>query len=162
MHQKAEKESLEQDQKIKEQLNEYCGLFLSKGKSSDFDKTIMHFQRKDWFLCKSLGEIQVFTSKSNVNLSGNLQLAADSFKDIKSNRKRPNIPCRDFNTYLLGLSSAVGLNILQIPIFSHIIFCGLIFLIAIAYEEFKFKGLKSIYRDLKIKFDQDIAPIYVH
>lgn len=92
-------------------------------------------------------------------MSANLQVAYDSFRDIKNSRSVPNKLGRDPNAYLFAISTMIGINLIELNNFAKVLLILLV-LCAIAAEEFKYKKTKILHRAEKIKFNLPITPLF--
>lgn len=77
-------------------------------------------------------------SRPEINLSANLQVASDSFRDIKNSRAMPGKLSRDPNAYLFAISTMIGTNLIELNNLAKVVLILLV-LCAIAAEEFKYK-----------------------
>ena len=99
-------------------------------------------------------------SRPDINLSGNLQFASDSFRDIKNSRLMPIKLSRDPNAYLFAISTMIGVNLIELNFVAKVMLILLV-LCAIAAEESKNKKSKIIHRAEKIKFNLPITPLFL-
>ena len=99
-------------------------------------------------------------SRPDINLSGNLQVASDSFREIKNSRLMPTKLSRDPNAYLFAIGSMIGINLIELNNVAKVMLILLV-LFDIAAEEYKYKQSKIIKRAEKIKFNLPITPIFL-
>ena len=91
-----------------------------------------------------MGEVQVYVSNRQVNLSGNILSTLDGLQQVKASWPKPIKPARDLNKLLTATFGMVACLVIRLPMYVVCFLC-LAAITIVSKEEIKYNELKKQY-----------------